>query len=128
MWHKAIPSSSSWCFLSVLKPYFLCNTATTTTTTTITRSPKSQISMKTLDESDVGIFCYISHLPGFRGVLKQRLYIRACTLNYYYTFIYIYIYKCVEGAEKNETRHSLWVSILHFKSTLSEFFKYCLDA
>ncbi|KAF7805197.1 multisubstrate pseudouridine synthase 7 [Senna tora] len=27
---------------------------------------------KSLDESDVGIFCYISNLPGFRGVLKQR--------------------------------------------------------
>ncbi|XP_031248960.1 multisubstrate pseudouridine synthase 7-like isoform X1 [Pistacia vera] len=28
--------------------------------------------MKTLDESDVGIFCFISNLPGFRGILKQR--------------------------------------------------------
>ncbi|OVA05407.1 Pseudouridine synthase [Macleaya cordata] len=28
--------------------------------------------MKTLDEADVGIQCYISQLPGFRGVLKQR--------------------------------------------------------
>ena len=28
---------------------------------------------KTLDESDVGITCYVSSLPGFRGVLKQRL-------------------------------------------------------
>uniref|UniRef100_A0A803PZ05 TRUD domain-containing protein n=2 Tax=Cannabis sativa TaxID=3483 RepID=A0A803PZ05_CANSA len=28
--------------------------------------------MKNLDESDVGVFCYISNLPGFRGVLKQR--------------------------------------------------------
>ncbi|KAM6576987.1 hypothetical protein CsatB_028824 [Cannabis sativa] len=28
--------------------------------------------MKNLDESDVGVFCYISDLPGFRGVLKQR--------------------------------------------------------
>ncbi|XP_041017336.1 multisubstrate pseudouridine synthase 7 isoform X2 [Juglans microcarpa x Juglans regia] len=27
---------------------------------------------KTLEESDVGIFCYISKLPGFRGILKQR--------------------------------------------------------
>ncbi|KAG8648140.1 hypothetical protein MANES_09G154600v8 [Manihot esculenta] len=26
----------------------------------------------TTDESDVGIFCYISQLPGFRGILKQR--------------------------------------------------------
>lgn len=28
--------------------------------------------MKTLDEVEVGIFCYISQLPGFSGVLKQR--------------------------------------------------------
>ncbi|XP_019265835.1 PREDICTED: multisubstrate pseudouridine synthase 7 isoform X1 [Nicotiana attenuata] len=28
--------------------------------------------MKTMDESDVGISCYISKLPGFRGILKQR--------------------------------------------------------
>ncbi|XP_058106205.1 multisubstrate pseudouridine synthase 7 [Magnolia sinica] len=30
------------------------------------------LAMKTLDEADVGILCYISKLPGFRGVLKQR--------------------------------------------------------
>ncbi|KAF5207791.1 Sulfate transporter [Thalictrum thalictroides] len=30
------------------------------------------LTMKTLDESDVGISCYISNLPGFRGILKQR--------------------------------------------------------
>ncbi|KAL3349408.1 hypothetical protein AABB24_022504 [Solanum stoloniferum] len=28
--------------------------------------------MKTMDESDVGISCYISNLPGFSGILKQR--------------------------------------------------------
>ncbi|KAF7142514.1 hypothetical protein RHSIM_Rhsim05G0160900 [Rhododendron simsii] len=28
--------------------------------------------MKTLDEAEVGIFCYISQFPGFSGVLKQR--------------------------------------------------------
>ncbi|CAO2837057.1 unnamed protein product [Amaranthus hypochondriacus] len=27
---------------------------------------------KNVDESDVGILCYISQLPGFRGILKQR--------------------------------------------------------
>ncbi|KAK4273551.1 hypothetical protein QN277_021931 [Acacia crassicarpa] len=30
------------------------------------------MAMKALDESDVGISCYISTLPGFRGILKQR--------------------------------------------------------
>ncbi|KAG8391024.1 hypothetical protein BUALT_Bualt01G0145000 [Buddleja alternifolia] len=29
-------------------------------------------SMTSVEESDVGILCYISHLPGFRGTLKQR--------------------------------------------------------
>ncbi|KAK7337896.1 hypothetical protein VNO77_18486 [Canavalia gladiata] len=28
--------------------------------------------MKTVEEDDVGISCYISNLPGFRGILKQR--------------------------------------------------------
>ncbi|KZV54416.1 pseudouridylate synthase 7 [Dorcoceras hygrometricum] len=28
--------------------------------------------MTSIDESDVGILCYVSHLPGFRGILKHR--------------------------------------------------------
>ncbi|KAK6915448.1 Pseudouridine synthase, TruD [Dillenia turbinata] len=28
--------------------------------------------MKPLEESDVGILCYVTQLPGFRGILKQR--------------------------------------------------------
>ncbi|XP_060966434.1 multisubstrate pseudouridine synthase 7 [Cannabis sativa] len=67
MWQKAISAASWGCLsLPVLKPYFLCNT------TIVRASPKPQITMKNLDESDVGVFCYISNLPGFRGVLKQR--------------------------------------------------------
>ncbi|KAK0599386.1 hypothetical protein LWI29_004806 [Acer saccharum] len=61
---------SSLCLLSALKPYlFVCNkrrfnfNKTRTTTATL---------MTSVDESDVGISCYISNLPGFRGVLKQR--------------------------------------------------------
>ncbi|XP_072952200.1 multisubstrate pseudouridine synthase 7 [Typha angustifolia] len=35
--------------------------------------PSKTLAMaKTLDESDVGISCFVSSLPGFRGVLKQR--------------------------------------------------------
>ncbi|XP_061340409.1 multisubstrate pseudouridine synthase 7 isoform X1 [Gastrolobium bilobum] len=30
------------------------------------------MAMKTQEEPDVGISCYISNLPGFRGILKQR--------------------------------------------------------
>ncbi|KAG2316175.1 hypothetical protein Bca52824_019297 [Brassica carinata] len=33
---------------------------------------KTSEGMKTVDESDVGISCFISPLPGFRGILKQR--------------------------------------------------------
>ncbi|KAG5405404.1 hypothetical protein IGI04_011523 [Brassica rapa subsp. trilocularis] len=33
---------------------------------------KTSEGMKTVDESDVGISCFISQLPGFRGILKQR--------------------------------------------------------
>ncbi|XP_044500009.1 multisubstrate pseudouridine synthase 7 [Mangifera indica] len=51
---------------SALKPYSLCNCPRVFNKTLTT--PK----MKTLDESDVGIFCFISDLPGFRGILKQR--------------------------------------------------------
>ncbi|KAK6131888.1 hypothetical protein DH2020_034361 [Rehmannia glutinosa] len=35
-------------------------------------SDHSERSMTSVEESDVGILCYISHLPGFRGILKQR--------------------------------------------------------
>ncbi|KAL5712506.1 tRNA pseudouridine(13) synthase [Ranunculus cassubicifolius] len=30
------------------------------------------LTMKSLEEADVGISCYISNLPGFRGILKHR--------------------------------------------------------
>ncbi|OIV95153.1 hypothetical protein TanjilG_21543 [Lupinus angustifolius] len=30
------------------------------------------MAMKSIEEPDVGISCYISNLPGFRGILKQR--------------------------------------------------------
>ncbi|XP_015875445.2 multisubstrate pseudouridine synthase 7 isoform X2 [Ziziphus jujuba] len=64
MWQRNVSSC-----LSALKPYFLlCNNATKSSRITF----KTLTLMKTLDEKDVGIFCYISQLPGFRGILKQR--------------------------------------------------------
>lgn len=64
MWQKTV----SACF-SAVKPYFLvCNYATKSNRRTF----KIPTLMKTLEEKDVGIFCYISQLPGFRGILKQR--------------------------------------------------------
>ncbi|GMN25425.1 hypothetical protein TIFTF001_000927 [Ficus carica] len=62
-------SSSSSCN-SVVKPYSLCNYYYTSSIAT--SSLEALTAMKALEESDVGIFCYISHLPGFRGILKQR--------------------------------------------------------
>lgn len=42
------------------------------------------LTMNSMEEHDVGITCYISNLPGFRGVLKQRL-IPFISLWYYST-------------------------------------------
>ncbi|RXI01971.1 hypothetical protein DVH24_015320 [Malus domestica] len=64
MWLKPAPS----CF-SMLKPY--CS-ATPPPPPPPTTALKALMATKTTEESDVGIFCYISQLPGFRGVLKQR--------------------------------------------------------
>ncbi|XP_042486492.1 multisubstrate pseudouridine synthase 7 isoform X2 [Macadamia integrifolia] len=66
MWcGRSIPTSIASLSVSVLKPCKLkpysCNYTFAETLT-----------MKTPEEADVGIFCYISQLPGFRGVLKQR--------------------------------------------------------
>ncbi|KAL1561888.1 tRNA pseudouridine(13) synthase [Salvia divinorum] len=35
-------------------------------------SHRPEMSMASVEESQVGILCYISQLPGFRGILKQR--------------------------------------------------------
>lgn len=52
---------------SLLKPY-----SSLTWTTTIATTAKTFEGMTTVDEADVGISCFISQLPGFRGILKQR--------------------------------------------------------
>ncbi|KAL9225491.1 hypothetical protein vseg_001408 [Gypsophila vaccaria] len=41
-------------------------------TTRMSSSNEESIKPKITEESDVGILCYISNLPGFRGILKQR--------------------------------------------------------
>ncbi|KDP23645.1 hypothetical protein JCGZ_23478 [Jatropha curcas] len=67
--------------VSVLKPCLsssFCNsTYYVRTLTTASRESYSSISpmstlKTTIEERDVGILCYISQLPGFRGILKQR--------------------------------------------------------
>ncbi|XP_062004871.1 multisubstrate pseudouridine synthase 7 [Rosa rugosa] len=64
MWLNPVSS----CFPN-LKPYsYSSSTPPPPPTTTV----KALMAMKTTEESDVGIFCYISQLPGFRGILKQR--------------------------------------------------------
>uniref|UniRef100_A0A0D3B9P7 TRUD domain-containing protein n=2 Tax=Brassica oleracea var. oleracea TaxID=109376 RepID=A0A0D3B9P7_BRAOL len=58
----------SSCWLRLLKPY----SSSFHWTSTMAASAKTSEGMKTVDESDVGISCFISQLPGFRGILKQR--------------------------------------------------------
>ncbi|XP_038878533.1 pseudouridylate synthase 7 homolog isoform X3 [Benincasa hispida] len=64
-WH--CPGAS---YFTLLKPYFLSNPLTTPQRTK--RSSITVMSTKSIGESDVGILSYISSLPGFRGILKQR--------------------------------------------------------
>ncbi|ESQ49598.1 hypothetical protein EUTSA_v10022286mg, partial [Eutrema salsugineum] len=59
----------SSCLSSLLKPYSSLSLHWTTTMATTANPLESK---KTVDESDVGISCFISQLPGFRGILKQR--------------------------------------------------------
>ncbi|KAE8653624.1 hypothetical protein Csa_007328 [Cucumis sativus] len=65
-WYR--PGASSF---TVLKPYFLYNSLTTPKLTNRSSSI-AVMTTKSVGESDVGILSYISSLPGFRGILKQR--------------------------------------------------------
>lgn len=71
-------------------------------------SRRSERSMTSVEESDVGILCYISSLPGFRGILKQRffpLYIIVFTV-----YMHLYITSMsgyLEIRDVNEFRVSL---------------------
>lgn len=68
LWHR--PGAAYFC---ALKPYFLCNYFTFATTKCTNKSSSITVmATKTIGESDVGILSYISALPGFRGILKQR--------------------------------------------------------
>ncbi|XP_021282430.1 multisubstrate pseudouridine synthase 7 isoform X2 [Herrania umbratica] len=65
--------------VSILKPYhyvhcksYPANSKSNLTKTPVIKSSNSWTLMTTITESDVGILCFISHLPGFRGILKQR--------------------------------------------------------
>ncbi|KAJ8760743.1 hypothetical protein K2173_017872 [Erythroxylum novogranatense] len=63
MWrHLSLPSL-------VLKPYLTCsfNLTIAAYSKTLTMA-----TAKSIEECDVGIFCFISQTPGFRGILKQR--------------------------------------------------------
>ncbi|KAK8329033.1 hypothetical protein V6Z11_A11G291100 [Gossypium hirsutum] len=69
------------CGVSILKPncYFHCKrnylslSKSNLTKHPITKySNYSSLTMTTITESDVGILCFISNLPGFHGILKQR--------------------------------------------------------
>ncbi|KAK9735300.1 hypothetical protein RND81_04G197000 [Saponaria officinalis] len=75
MWQKR---TISFLCNKLHKPYFPIHQFTVTTTMNssiddkITVEENNSIKPKIVEESDVGILCYISNLPGFRGILKQR--------------------------------------------------------
>lgn len=81
MWQKR---ATAFLCSKLLKPYSFLSPATITATTTtrmssiadeeVSGEPQDAIKapQKNIEEPDVGILCYISHLPGFRGILKQR--------------------------------------------------------
>ncbi|WCJ43912.1 hypothetical protein M5689_024619 [Euphorbia peplus] len=52
-------------YVSITKPYY-------TTTITTLSCRRAVVVRAKMEESEVGISCYISQLPGFRGILKQR--------------------------------------------------------
>ncbi|OAY78955.1 Multisubstrate pseudouridine synthase 7 [Ananas comosus] len=57
----------------LLKPFFFPFRPSSSSSSSSLSLPGKTLAMaKTLDESHVGISCYVSSLPGFRGVLKQR--------------------------------------------------------
>ncbi|XP_039067891.1 LOW QUALITY PROTEIN: multisubstrate pseudouridine synthase 7-like [Hibiscus syriacus] len=67
--------------VSILKPnncYFHCKrnyfsfSKSNLKNSQINKSSNSLTVMATITESNVGILCFISNLPGFRGILKQR--------------------------------------------------------
>ncbi|GMG99613.1 hypothetical protein Nepgr_001453 [Nepenthes gracilis] len=73
--------------LTKLKPYALLSATTTMTSSPIVAATTStaaavaatketettiNVPVNKLEEQDVGVLCYISQLPGFRGILKQR--------------------------------------------------------
>ncbi|KAH9611437.1 hypothetical protein KSS87_000168 [Heliosperma pusillum] len=68
MWQKR---TLTFLRTKIVKPYFpFQSTITTTMNSSIDDS--TSLNSKNVEESDVGILCYISNLPGFRGILKQR--------------------------------------------------------
>ena len=69
-----------------MKPYCSSSVPSTVKEQTFARIG----AMKTLDEADVGIVCYISELPGFRGVLKQRY--SENIINIYKRDVQLYLY------------------------------------
>ncbi|CAN1168033.1 Multisubstrate pseudouridine synthase 7 [Linum perenne] len=81
MWKWNPPPSSlltvaARCFFSpsaaTLKPYHFYGSSSTLLRSLLVPVPSSISLMSTIDEADVGILCYISKTPGFRGILKQR--------------------------------------------------------
>ncbi|GLT32711.1 hypothetical protein SLA2020_073560 [Shorea laevis] len=58
--------------VTTLKPYYFGCNCISKYTRASARPFRTLTQMTTITESDVGILCFISQLPGFRGILKQR--------------------------------------------------------
>ncbi|CAI0384143.1 unnamed protein product [Linum tenue] len=78
-WHpspSAVTVAAARCFFTssttTLKPYCFSSSANSTLLCNLVSVSPPQVPMSTIDEADVGILCYISKTPGFRGILKQR--------------------------------------------------------
>ncbi|CAN0920472.1 Multisubstrate pseudouridine synthase 7 [Linum grandiflorum] len=74
---SAVITVAARCFFSssaaAPKPYhFFSSLGSSTLIRSLVPLPTSISLMSTIDEADVGILCYISKTPGFRGILKQR--------------------------------------------------------
>ncbi|TYG47018.1 hypothetical protein ES288_D11G304200v1 [Gossypium darwinii] len=72
MWRCGVSSLKPNCYFHCKRNYLSLSKSNLTKHPITKYSNYSSLTMTTITESDVGILCFISNLPGFRGILKQR--------------------------------------------------------
>ncbi|KAH1083475.1 hypothetical protein J1N35_023236 [Gossypium stocksii] len=72
MWRCGVSSLKPNCYFHYKRNYLSLSKSNLTKHPITKYSNYSSLTMTTITESDVGILCFISSLPGFRGILKQR--------------------------------------------------------